>query len=194
MKERLTTVFIVIFLVLAVQDGFFGANAEDFVVPSKSSALVIASKSKTLSVTLPEMRVVRIIDGDTIVVLINGTQEKVRLIGVDTPEIFDPRGSAQCFGDEASVFTKSLLENQAVRLEADATQDDRDKYGRLLRYVFLEDDTFVNNEIIAQGYGHEYTYRRPYKYQTEFKNAELSARESKMGLWDGDACGVVNII
>lgn len=186
MKERLTIGFIVIFLVLAVQDGFFGTSAEDFVVPTKSSALAIGSKTPITAIS--ETRVVRIVDGDTIVVLINGVQEKIRLIGVDTPEIFDARGSAQCFGEEASEFTKSLLKNQAVRLEADATQDDRDKYGRLLRYVFLSDGTFVNGEIITQGYGHEYTYRRPYKYQTEFKTAELNAREAKKGLWAPSVC------
>lgn len=192
MKERLVIGFIVIFLALAVQDGFFGSNAEDFDVPSRSPALLIASQAPPAATS--ETLVARIIDGDTIVVLTNGAQEKIRLIGVDTPEIFDPRGSAQCFGEEASEFTKSLLENQVVRLEADSSQDDRDKYGRLLRYVFLKDGTFVNSEIITQGYGHEYTYRRPYKHQTEFKNAELNAREAKKGLWAPDACGVENII
>lgn len=186
MKERLVTGFIVLFLALAVQDGFFGSNAEPSTSTVPGSALVIASKSR--SAIPSETRVVRIIDGDTIVVQINGVQEKVRLIGVDTPEIFDARGSAQCFGEEASEFTKSLLENQAVRLEADVSQDDRDKYGRLLRYVFLNDGTFVNKEIISQGYGHEYTYRRPYKHQTEFKTAELNAREAKKGLWAPSVC------
>ena len=185
MQKRLITGLMVIFLALAVQDGFFDTNAEDFAVPAKSSALVIATKTRPTAQT--GTRVVRVVDGDTIVVLINGVQEKVRLIGVDTPEIFDPRGSVQCFGEEASAFTKSLLENKFVRLEADASQDDSDKYERLLRYVYL-DDTLVNERIISEGYGHEYTYRRPYKYQTEFKNAEKSARESKKGLWAEDAC------
>lgn len=185
-QKRLITGLIVIFLALAVQDGFFDTNAEDFAVPEKSSALIIATKTRPT--VLPETRVVRVVDGDTIVVLINGGQEKVRLIGVDTPEIFDPRGSAQCFGEEASTFTKSLLESKFVRLEADASQDDRDRYGRLLRYVFLADDILVNQKIISEGYGHEYTYRRPYKYQTEFKNAEKGARDSQKGLWELDLC------
>lgn len=192
MKERLTMGVIVIFLALAVQDGFFGSSAEPSTNAVPGSALVIGADSH--SARSHETRVVRIVDGDTIVVLINGVQEKIRLIGVDTPEIFDPRGSAQCFGEEARAFTKSLLENKAIRLEADVSQDDRDKYGRLLRYVFLKDGTFVNSKIITQGYGHEYTYRRPYKHQAEFKNAELSARTAKKGLWAPDACGVENII
>jgi len=132
---------------------------------------------------------IRTIDGDTIVIDINGTQEKVRLIGVDTPEAVDPRKPVQCFGKEASVFTKNLLEGKRVRLEADPSQGDRDKYGRLLRYVFLSDDTFVNKEIIAQGYGHEYTYRAPYQHQTDFKTAERFAREQQKGLWAPGVCG-----
>ena len=152
MQKRLIFGFIVIFLALSVQDGFFGTNAEDFAGTAKSSALVIATKTRPTAKT--ETHVVRVVDGDTIVVLINGVQEKVRLIGVDTPEIFDPRGLAQCFGEEANVFTRSLLDNKVVRLEADASQGDRDKYERLLRYVYL-DNTLVNERIISEGYGHE---------------------------------------
>jgi len=132
--------------------------------------------------------VTRVVDGDTIVVEMNGAQEKIRLIGVDTPETVDPRKPVQCFGKEASTFTKNLLEGKQVRLESDSSQGDRDKYDRPLRYVFLPDGTFVNKEIIAQGYGHEYTYRTPYHYQTDFKAAERSARESERGLWSPTAC------
>lgn len=130
----------------------------------------------------------RVVDGDTIIVEIDGAQEKVRLIGVDTPEAVDPRKPVQCFGKEASSFTKNLLEGKEVRLESDSSQGDRDKYGRLLRYVFLYDGTFINKEIISQGYGHEYTYRIPYRYQSDFKTAELTARTSQLGLWSPTAC------
>jgi micrococcal nuclease len=132
--------------------------------------------------------VIRVVDGDTIVVEIHGTQEKIRLIGVDTPENVDPRKPAQCFGEEASAFTKTLLESKKVRFESDPRQGDRDKYGRLLRYVFLPDGTFVNKAIIAEGYGHEYTYRTPYQHQGDFKADERSARESLKGLWSPTAC------
>ena len=132
--------------------------------------------------------VTRIVDGDTIIVEVNGVQEKIRLIGTDTPEVVDPRKPVQCFGKEASAFTKNLLAGGSVRLESDPTQGDRDKYGRLLRYVFLSDGTFVNKTLIAEGYAHEYTYRIPYRYQTDFKTAERSARENKKGLWVPGAC------
>ncbi len=186
MQKRLITGLIVVFLALAVQDGFLVPKAEPSLSADRlGSALVIGAGTHS---TMPsETRVVRIIDGDTIVVLVNGVQEKIRLIGVDTPETFDSRGTPQCLGEEASNFVTSLLENQIVRLEADQSQDDRDKYGRLLRYVYLE-DILINKEIIARGYGYEYTYRRPYKYQTNFRNAEQTARENQIGLWALGAC------
>jgi len=139
-------------------------------------------------------RVIRIIDGDTIVVLIDSVSEKVRLIGVDTPETVDPRKIVECFGAETSEFTKTMLLNKVVRLESDSSQGDRDRYGRLLRYVFLVDDTnqkeiFVNKKIITDGYGHEYTYRTPYRYQDDFKNFEDTARKLQNGLW-GEKCTV----
>ncbi len=174
-----------VFLVLALQDVFLGSNASVLGVAPMSDVPPLPSVPQPPTVT-------RVVDGDTVVVLINGVSEKIRLIGVDTPETVDPRKKVQCFGKEASGFTKSLLENKTVRLEADASQGDRDKYGRLLRYVFLEDGMLVNKKIISEGYGHEYTYRLPYQYQIDFKNAERIARESQKGLWASGACGLQN--
>ena len=130
----------------------------------------------------------RVVDGDTIVVKVNDVVEKIRLIGVDTPEVVDPRKLVQCFGKEASAKTKEILENQTVRLEDDISQGNRDKYGRLLRYVFLEDGTNFNLLLIKEGFAHEYTYRLPYKYQTEFKQAQKDARLQEKGLWAKNAC------
>lgn len=132
--------------------------------------------------------VVRVVDGDTIEVEINGTKESIRFIGIDTPETVDPRKPVQCFGREASAKTKSLLEGRSVRLEADSSQGERDKYNRLLRYVFLPDGTHINDLLIRQGYAHEYTYNLPYKYQAQFKQAEQEARAAKRGLWADGVC------
>ncbi len=132
--------------------------------------------------------VTHVVDGDTIDVDLNGKSERIRLIGIDTPETVDPRKPVQCFGREASNKTKGMLSGKQVRLEADPTQDDRDKYGRLLRYVFLEDGTNYNEWLVAQGYAHEYTYNIPYKYQAEFKDAEHKARDSDKGLWSPNTC------
>ena len=141
-----------------------------------------------LSPLIVTTTVSRVIDGDTIEVNLNGKLEKVRLIGIDSPEIVDPRKPIQCFAKEASDKAKSLLTNQIIRLESDVSQGERDKYGRLLRYVFLNDNNF-NKLMISEGFAHEYTYNIPYKYQKEFKNAESQARENKKGLWsDNSKC------
>ena len=120
---------------------------------------------------------IRVVDGDTIV--LDGN-EKVRLIGVDTPETKDPRKPVQYFGQEAYEFTKGLVEGNKVRLKYDQTRIDKD--GRTLAYVYLEDGTFLNAEIIKQGYGFAYT-RFPFKYLEEFRQYEREARENERGLW-----------
>ena len=119
----------------------------------------------------------RVVDGDTII--LEG-QERVRLIGIDTPETKHPRKPVQYFGKEASEFTRRLVEGEKVRLEYD--QERTDRYGRVLAYVYLEDGTFLNAEIIKQGYGFAYT-RYPFKYMEEFRAYEKEALESSRGLW-----------
>lgn len=150
---------------------------------------VIPTKTTTPTEIKSELVLVsKIIDGDTLVVKIDNNEEIVRLIGVDTPEIKDPRKTVQCFGKEASQKAKSLMENKKVRLESDGSQSDRDIYGRLLRYVYLEDGTLINKKLIEDGFGFEYTYKIPYKYQVEFKEAQKTAENKKMGLWADGAC------
>lgn len=122
----------------------------------------------------------RVIDGDTILVVRKGRYEKVRLIGVDTPETVHPSKKVEYFGKEASLFTRSMIKGKKVLLEYDWQK--RDKYGRLLAYVFLEDGTFLNAEIIKQGYGFAYT-KYPFKYLDEFRQYEKDARENSRGLW-----------
>lgn len=127
-------------------------------------------------------KVVRFDDGDTIVVDMDGHNETIRFIGVDTPEVKDPRKPVQCFGKSASQFTKNLIGNQSVRLEADPTNTNRDRYNRLLRYVYLPDGRLVNAEIIKQGYGFAYT-SFPFTKKEEFKKYESQARNENRGLW-----------
>lgn len=137
-------------------------------------------------------KVLKVIDGDTINVEIESKSNTIRLIGIDTPETVDPRKPVQCFGKEASNKAKELLTGKNVILESDTTQGDKDKYDRLLRYVYLEDGTSVNKFMISEGYAHEYTYQsNPYKYQVEYIKAEQQARESKKGLWADNACSTL---
>ena len=122
-------------------------------------------------------KVKRVIDGDTIL-LIN--EERVRLIGVDTPETKHPQKPVQYFGREAYLFTKQMVDGKEARFEFERQK--RDRYGRLLAYVYLLDGTFLNAEIIKQGYGFAYT-RFPFKYIEEFRRYEREARENRRGLW-----------
>jgi len=138
-----------------------------------------------------EATVIRVIDGDTIEVLVAGKTEKVRFIGVDTPETVDPRKTVQCFGEKASTATKETLTNHIVWLESDSTQGDRDKYSRLLRYVWTDNGKVdFGKVLIATGYAYEYTYNTPYKYQADYKQAQLQAEQGKKGLWADGACPV----
>ncbi|MDP3997654.1 MAG: thermonuclease family protein [bacterium] len=123
----------------------------------------------------------RVIDGDTIEL---ETGQKVRYIGIDTPETVHPDKPVQCFGKEASAKNTSLVAGKRVRLEKDVSETDR--YGRLLRYVYVG-DTFVNDYLVRQGYANSSSYPPDVKYQEQFKQAEQEARVNKRGLW-GSAC------
>ncbi|GGC69695.1 hypothetical protein GCM10011410_23130 [Hoyosella rhizosphaerae] len=137
-------------------------------------------------------RVDRVVDGDTVRVLINGESVSVRLIGLDTPEIVHPQRPVECFGREASDRAKQLLDGETVYLEFDPTQGREDRFGRALAFVWFDDGRLFNYEMIAAGYGHEYTFRAPYRYQEEFKAAQRAASDNDRGLWHPDTCaGVV---
>src|SRR3989338_3606078 len=112
----------------------------------------------------------------------------VRVIDVDTSETVDPREPAQCFGAEATVAAKNILEGQLVRLETDPSQDTYDAYGRPLAYAYVpaspvRSDIMVNEYLIREGFGHEYTLSVPYRYQQRFHEAQAEARARERGLW-----------
>ncbi|NUM25684.1 MAG: thermonuclease family protein [Candidatus Buchananbacteria bacterium] len=130
--------------------------------------------------------VIRVIDGDT-VELEDGS--RVRYIGIDTPETVDPSKPVQCFGKEASQKNTELVLNKQVRLEKDIS--DKDRYGRLLRYVYVG-DTFVNLELVKQGFASSYSYPPDVKYQDQIVAAQTEAREQKRGLWSACNTGSTN--
>ncbi|MDZ4227381.1 MAG: thermonuclease family protein, partial [Patescibacteria group bacterium] len=135
-------------------------------LPSKYSSQTAVSHSG--ATTMPEIyRVEKVVDGDTIDILMNGESVRLRLVGMDTPEVVDPRKVVQCFGKEASAEGHRLLDGQWVRLEYDAVSGTYDKYGRTLAYVFrASDGLFYNEYMIARGFAHEYTYGgQHYKYR-----------------------------
>lgn len=135
----------------------------------------------------------RVVDGDTIELddgpastRLGEAGEKVRYIGINTPESVDSERPVECFGKEATEFNKNLVEGKTVRLERDIS--DRDKYGRLLRYVYLEDGTFVNKMLVREGYAFVATYPPDIAKQDIFRKAEQLARSEKKGLWSETTC------
>jgi len=127
-------------------------------------------------------QVAEVVDGDTIRVIVDGKVEPVRLLAIDTPETKDPRKAVQCFGQAASNKMNELVSGKSVRLERDTTQPDRDKYKRLLRYVYLQDGTDAGAQMIKQGYAFAYT-RFPSDKLDEYRGYEKQARETNQGLW-----------
>lgn len=129
-----------------------------------------------------EYEVVSVTDGDTFEINYNGTKTKVRLIGIDTPESVHPNSKKNNkYGEEASKHTKSLLERKTVKLEFDVSP--RDKYGRLLAYVYLEDGEMLNEKLLKEGYAQVATYPPNVKYVENFKELQKEARENKVGFW-----------
>ena len=126
-----------------------------------------------------------VVDGDTVDVTIDGAGERVRLIGIDTPETKRPDTPVECFGPEATAFTQSLLPpDTPVRLERDVVG--RDDYGRILAYVYrVSDGILVNYEIIRQGYARPLTIPPNVAHAELFVEAARAAERDDAGLWAG---------
>ncbi len=124
-----------------------------------------------------------VIDCDTIKVNINGKDISVRLIGIDTPEIHNPKVKKECYGDESKFALENLLTGQKeVLLKKDTIQPDKDIYNRFLRYVYLEDGTDINAYMIENGYAEVYTKSKSDR-EEEFLNLQEHATSKKLGLW-----------
>lgn len=155
----------------------------------------VDSSSSTNSQSHEKADVVRVVDGDTVVILLNGQEEKVRLIGVDTPESKNNekarRDSSKTgesiseivkLGKEAAQYTKSILpKGTKVTVETDVQP--RDRYGRLLAYLYLENGEMVNSLIIQNGYAQVMTIPPNVKYEDLFRKLMKEARENNRGLW-----------
>ena len=152
-------------------------------------SLAFGRPNKGIVAAQDEYEVKNVIDGDTLEIVRFGKNEKVRFIGIDTPETLDTRKPVQCFGGQASQKSKDRLSGKVVRIEFDPVVGERDKYNRLLAYVWVNGTELYNLELLEQGFAHEYTYRsQSYKYQSAFKQAEMSAKSSGLGLWSSDTC------
>ena len=126
--------------------------------------------------------VIKVIDGDTIILRLQGAIETVRLIGVDTPETVHPTKPVECFGPEASAFTHSALKPKTqVRVQRDV--EARDRYQRLLVYLYLIDGTFVNQELLRLGFARTMNIAPNTVFATNFASIETAARKNQIGLW-----------
>lgn len=180
----LAGVFLIAYgFLVSSQDG--SKNLPHQTLPAKRSQKVLSS-TPTLPLKKEEsiFVVTKVIDGDTIEI-----EEglRVRYIGINTPETVDPRRPVQCFGKESSEKNKELVAGKIVRLEKDISE--KDTYGRLLRYVFVDDassgsEIFVNDYLVRKGYASATSYPPDVQYQEQFREAEKEAREKNLGLWE----------
>ncbi len=135
------------------------------------------SHFKVARKSVANARVTNIIDGDTIVL---ETGEKVRYVGMDTPELHHPKKPVQCFAQKAMERNRELILGKVVRLEKDVSETD--KYGRLLRYVFI-DNLLVNDELVKEGYAQLLTIPPDVKYANLFRTSQQEAFVNGRGLW-----------
>lgn len=163
----------------------------DLPTPSPGSAIITPYPSAILPSKLEgPFKVIQVLDGDTIEVEINASVQKIRFVGLDTPEVQGPNRSAMCFGADASAKTKELLSGQSVYLETDSPINLIDKYDRLLRYIYrTSDNLFISKYLVEFGYATEYSYQGvAHKYQSEFRRAQETARSQIRGLWNPRNC------
>ena len=177
------------------RDGAVGDSTLPHATSGPSPGVVDATPSPITPVEQPQFAiqgekasVVEVVDGDTIKVNLGGGFYTVRYIGVDTPETKHPTVGVECYGREASAANQQLVGGKTVLLEKDVSETDR--YGRLLRYVWLEGE-LVNERLVRQGYAVSSTYPPDVKYQERFLAAQREAREADRGLWD--ACGGADV-
>ena len=174
-------IILVLFVVILIKYDFDVSKVEEE-FKYKNSSMEDTTESIANIEKNGKYEVLRVIDGDTIQISYNGIKEKLRLIGIDTPESVHPDESRNVeFGKTASDYTKSKLEGKEVSLEFDVQE--RDKYGRLLAYVYL-DGIMFNKTLLKEGYAKLSTYPPNVKYVEEFTKIQEKARENKVGIWN----------
>lgn len=144
--------------------------------------LVARGRDEPSRTTLGRAQVLRVVDGDTIRVRLDGRTERVRYIGIDTPESVKPGTAVQCFAKRASAANAALVAGRSVRLVADV--EERDRYGRLLAYVYREPDgAFVNARLVRDGYARTLTIAPNVAHARELADLARAARREHRGLW-----------
>jgi micrococcal nuclease len=152
------------------------------------AVLVLHGRGEPETTTFGRAKVLRVVDGDTIRVRLDGRNERVRYIGVDTPESVKPGTPVECFAKRAAAANAALVAGREVRLVGDV--EHRDRYGRLLAYVYREPDgAFVNAELVRDGYARTLTIAPNVAHARQLSQLARAARESGRGLWTACAMG-----
>lgn len=173
-SSKFITLFIV--LTLGVTALFVYPGALEVLAPEEEASMLESVTDRT------QYQLDRIIDGDTIVLNIRGKSERVRLIGIDTPE------SDECYANEATSYLRLLLDDGPVYIETDSSQGMRDQHNRRLAFIYTTDGTFVNKEMLNDGYASVMRMSVPHRYVEEFNQAQKRAQENRRGMWARGVC------
>ena len=182
---------------------FFGNQFNLYFTPSAQVLDSSSTNQDFLKGLSFDYKITKVVDGDTLdiertdggKVLNEKETQRVRLLGINSPETVDPRKPVECYGKEASSYLKGLADGKIAAIELDNTQTTHDRYGRILAYVYIktsgikdENIIMLNSDMVKNGYAYEYTYDTPYKYQQEFKSLESIAKNNYIGLWGLNTC------
>ncbi len=173
---------------MVVIDEEIPEDEDVFLADIQDEEVIVDADDPTVVTT--NATIVHVVDGDTFDADLDGVGKvRIRMLGVNTPETVDPRKAVECFGKDASSFSKSvLIEGARIRLDEDAQADERDKYGRLLRNVVLADGTDFNAKLVAEGYAYAYTsFPLAPERKVELTRLQQEAKEAGLGLW-GSTC------
>lgn len=196
--QQLTVLVATVILVIWQQYGGLKTEASPKTIdatPVTTSGTTAVAQGTASSTVITNALVIRGVDGDTIEVRLDGASDdaKVRMLGVNTPESVDPRRAVQCFGKEASLFTKETLEGKRIKLVEDPQADNIDKYQRLLRNIVLEDGTDFNLLLVQKGYANAYLdFPLNKQRKAQLSQAEKQAKEAGLGLWSTSTCSGTN--
>ncbi len=179
LKNRLLTFLILLFVLTGCGTGTLTELSDTQETPTSSNQ---EESNVDVESNRTKAEVVRVVDGDTVQIEFNQKKETVRLLLVDTPETKHPDLPVQLLGPEASNYAEKMLSNKQIELEFDGPK--RDKYDRLLAYIWVDGQNF-NQLLLENGYArYAYEYDPPYTYQEQFKEAEKKARDQQIGIWE----------
>ncbi len=196
MRPKKYQLFLILFLVVLACIGCGQTNSpgaksattnyatKDATKDTTEDAPKATTETMTAQASAPEQKlyqVVRLVDGDTFKIHFNNQLESVRLIGVNTPEIHHPTKGVEPYGREAAAYAKKLLDGKSVKLVFDVQT--RDRYGRLLAYVYLPDGRFLNAQLVQDGYAQVMTVPPNVRFADTFVTMEQQAREAGRGMW-----------